>query len=207
MSELNLKAVTKEEYRKLPLKNRIIRTEIVVIRLFITIFFIILMIKSAFTTIKVDGTSMTPTYKNGEYVLAIRSQKFENPYERGNVISFYCKPVGKRYIKRVIALPEDHLQVKGEVVFVNGKRLDEPYTRKLSDLSGDEYEYYKKYFETIDIDIIVPKGQVFVMGDNRCGSKDSRYFGPVEMTKKGTHKVVYKTKKNSLIYQIIKIFP
>lgn len=78
------------------------------------------------------------------------------------------------YIKRVIGLPGDHVQIKDEKVYINGEVLTEDYldsSVKTTSLGG-------KY-----IDLIVPENAVFVMGDNRAHSKDSRYFGCIPLEK------------------------
>ena len=75
------------------------------------------------------------------------------------------------YIKRVIAVEGDHLKIEEGKVYLNGEELDEPYLREGITTKGGNYT-----------EVIVPKGCVFVMGDNRPHSTDSRSFGciPVE---------------------------
>ena len=83
--------------------------------------------------------------------------------------------IGKiSYIKRVIALPGEHLEIKEGKVFINGNELKEEYledTVKTENMDGAFY------------DLVVPEGTVFVMGDNRSGSSDSRIFGCIPYSK------------------------
>ena len=83
--------------------------------------------------------------------------------------------IGKiSYIKRVIALPGEHLEIKNGKVYINGNELKEEYladTVKTESMDGAFY------------DLVVPEGTVFVMGDNRSGSSDSRIFGCIPYSK------------------------
>lgn len=83
--------------------------------------------------------------------------------------------VGKTsYIKRVIALPGEHVQIKDGLVYINGKRLQEDYLQEgvVTDIQNGIYD-----------DFIVPENTVFVMGDNRQHSKDSRILGCIPLEK------------------------
>lgn len=83
--------------------------------------------------------------------------------------------IGKRsYIKRVIALPGEHVQIKDGKVYIDGNELDEPYLQDgiVTDVSGVGYD-----------DFIVPENCVFAMGDNRNHSTDCREFGCIPLEK------------------------
>lgn len=123
----------------------------------------------------VKGASMEPNFHNSEYLIIDEiSYRFEAP-RRGQVVVFrYPRDPQEYFIKRVIALPGEEVQIKdGEVMIFNeahpaGFALDEKYLPSdLQTLSQSEAK--------------VPVGpeEYFVLGDNRNASKDSRSFGPV----------------------------
>nr|WP_255731166.1 signal peptidase I [Solibacillus sp. MA9] len=133
-----------------------------------------------FTPIVVDGDSMMPTLENGDRMIVNKfSYKIGEP-ERFDIVVFHA-PEQKDYIKRVIGLPGDYVEYKDDQLYINGEAIDEPYLdaykAQISEgnLTGD--------FSLNDIDPsldVIPEGYVFVMGDNRRFSKDSRHIGIVE---------------------------
>lgn len=97
-----------------------------------------------------------------------------NPDSLIEKFSYYVLEIGKMsYIKRVIGLPGEHVQIKDGKVFINGKELEEKYLNGIE--TGD--------MNGIFTDIIVPEGTLFVMGDNRPHSTDSRCFGCIPFAK------------------------
>jgi signal peptidase I len=117
-------------------------------------------------TSQVSGLSMAPHISSGEYILVNTfAYKFAAP-KRGDIVAFrHDEGARAVYIKRVIGLPGDRIRIDRGVVSIGGTPLAEPYVR-FSD--GRTFA-----------PITVPKGDVFVLGDNRAGSEDSRVFGPV----------------------------
>lgn len=97
-------------------------------------------------------------------------------YEKRTGLEWFFKnflEIGKRsYIKRVIALPGEHVEIKGEKVYINGEELDEPYLQEgiVTDVMGVGFS-----------DFIVPENCVFAMGDNRNHSTDCRAFGCIPL--------------------------
>ena len=120
--------------------------------------------------IRVDGSSMQPSFTDGDYVIVNRLAYQFGDIQRGDVIVFpYPLDEEDDYIKRVIGLPGDRVAVYGGIVYVNGEPINEPYI--LEQPLADEAE------------LIVPEGYVFVMGDNRNASSDSRSWGPLNIEK------------------------
>jgi signal peptidase I len=113
--------------------------------------------------VRVDGFSMIPTLKDGEFVLVSKvNYRFGN-VERGDIIVFHF-PLDpqQELIKRVIGLPGDTVNVQNGTVSVNGQMLTEPYISAAPAYSGVW---------------TVPQGQLFVLGDNRNDSSDSHSWG------------------------------
>jgi signal peptidase I len=116
----------------------------------------------------IPSGSMIPTLEIGDRVLVNKFiYRFTEP-KRGDIVVFTSVDNPKEdLIKRVIGVPGDKIAVRGGKLFLNGEPQKEPYTnKKLPDRS---------FFARIT----VPKGHVFVMGDNRGNSADSRVFGPL----------------------------
>jgi len=120
----------------------------------------------------VSGSSMVPTFEDANYLIVDKiSYKLNNPKRDDVVIFRYPYNQTKFFIKRIIGLPNETIEIKGSVVTVtneerkNGFELYEPYVKNLS---NDD-----KHFE-------LKSDEYFVMGDNRSGSSDSRIWGAVK---------------------------
>jgi signal peptidase I len=138
-----------------------------VISLAIACFIIIFL----YQPVKVEGTSMMPSLVDQERVFVNKFVYRLEPIQRGDVVVFrYPRDPSKSFIKRVIGLSGDHIQIDAGRVFVNGRLLDEDYV-------PPAYEDERSYQE-----IVVPANSYFVLGDHRSLSNDSRDFGPVNQT-------------------------
>ncbi|WP_166172684.1 signal peptidase I [Rubrobacter tropicus] len=115
----------------------------------------------------ITTASMDPTLRAGDSVLATKfAYRFADP-ERGDVILFEAPADGAPTIKRVVGVAGDTVAVRDGVLFVNGEKTREGYVDyNLTDAT---------FFGPTD----VPEGSVYVMGDNRSNSLDSRSYGPV----------------------------
>ena len=119
----------------------------------------------------IEGSSMEPNFHNRQLILIDKiSYRFHDP-KRGDVIVFESpQDPSVYYIKRVIGLPGQHVLIKDGDVYVNGKKLSEPYLTKGQKTSIEGYE-------SNTIDEKIPNDEFFVMGDNRDQSSDSREWG------------------------------
>ncbi len=117
--------------------------------------------------VRVAGDSMAPTLRGGQVVL-IDKLGVED-VARGDLVVFRDPNGDSTSVKRVIGLPGDRVVIRDAVLSVNNERVDEPYVDQAS-IDG-------LYTPTTR----VPPGSVFVLGDNRARSVDSREFGPVAL--------------------------
>ncbi len=127
-------------------------------------------------TYRVEGQSMDRTLHDGQHLLIDKLTPRFDSYSRGDIVVLHPpdqKESSTPYIKRVIGLAGDHVEIKDGGVWINGVRLDEPYlpARATTEPEDDAYT-----------SITVGPDQVFVMGDNRLHSVDSRQFGPVKVS-------------------------
>lgn len=161
--------------------------------LFILLIFFI--VRGIVQNFKIEGSSMEPTLHSGQYILVNKLVYFHfdinaplrllpgqedlparviYPFyqpRRGDIVVFeYPQDVTKDYIKRVVGVPGDEIDIRDGEVFVNGQQLNQPY------LEG--FATYCVFGYACQSDTVtVPEGHIFVMGDNRGNSSDSREWG------------------------------
>lgn len=144
-----------------------------------------------FAPIVVDGLSMTPTLHDQDRMIVNKfSYKIGEP-KRFDIIVFHA-PEQKDYIKRVIGLPGDKIEYKDDILYVNDEPYEEPYLdeKKKEVIDGPLTEPFTLLELTGQE--TVPEGHLFVMGDNRRYSKDSRHIGTVPMEKVlGNTSIIY----------------
>jgi signal peptidase I len=117
-----------------------------------------------------EGTSMLPTIKNAQKLYVEKlSTDSQMKLARGDILVFkYPKDPSKSYIKRLIGLPGDKVEIQAGEVWVNGSKLSEPYIDSKMNLS-------QRSQPAVD----VPARSYYVLGDNRDNSSDSRIWGVV----------------------------
>ncbi|WP_248561145.1 signal peptidase I [Niallia sp. NCCP-28] len=144
-----------------------------------------------FAPIVVDGESMMPTLHDQDRMIVNKlNYKISDP-KRFDIIVFHA-PEGKDYIKRIIGLPGDALEYKDDVLYINGKAYEEPYLEEYKKQVVDGPLTESFTLEEKTGKKTVPEGELFVMGDNRRDSKDSRHIGTVSFEKVlGNTSVIY----------------
>lgn len=158
---------------------------------------------------KIPSSSMEPTLKVGDHILVwkfiygikiplVNKKLFVKCPDRGDIIVFvYPRDKTKDFIKRVIALPGEKIQIVGKEILVNDSPIKDPwghYARNHVNTGSVRDNYGPE---------IVPSHSLFVMGDNRDNSQDSRYWGFVNLNAvKGNAFIIYfswnKTSRNLL---------
>jgi len=120
----------------------------------------------------VDGNSMEPNFHDKEYLLVNQMTYRLRPPQRGEVIIFrYPKDPREDFIKRIIGLPGEKVEINNGQIFINGRLLSEKYLNLAEDGSGSA--------SGENLQIVLGNNEYFVMGDNRNHSSDSREWGPL----------------------------
>jgi signal peptidase I len=184
-----------EEPARLPKQERERRaTAWEIIETILLALLIFLMVRGVVLNFRVDGNSMEPTLSNSEMLIVNRraytsfdlnavlnylpgvdrkegDQRYIfNPPRRGDIVVF--RPPGSAsepYIKRIVGLPGETLEIRDGLVQINGVPLHEPYVNSSTSWRGTGTEST----------VTIPEGEYFVLGDNRSNSSDSRTFGTV----------------------------
>ncbi|HZQ37172.1 MAG TPA: signal peptidase I [Dehalococcoidia bacterium] len=185
-----------EQKRRQHSTLRLVREVVETLVLAVLIF---LAVRAVVQNFKVEGSSMVPSFIDGEYMLVNKAvyaridmrtlHKFlpfvsagKDPMQyifhgpqRGDVIVFHPPPQqggdAKDFIKRVIGKPGDTVDVHDNVITVNGQQVEEPYIKQRTECQG-QYCH-----------VVLGPNQYYVMGDNRTNSSDSRFWGPVQADK------------------------
>jgi len=152
-------------------RNRTLRWVIEVVVIVAAAFVLALIVQQFLVKpFAIPSPSMEPTLVEGDRVLVNRLvYHFRSPH-RGDVIVFHPpeRPGSDPFIKRVVALGGDTIEVRDGYLYVNGARQEEGYIK--------EYPIVGDYPQTV-----IPEGYIWAMGDNRNNSGDSRVFGPVKL--------------------------
>jgi len=137
----------------------------------LSIVFAVILIVFLYQPVKVEGTSMMPTLADQEriFINKFTYRLGPNRIDRGDMVVFlFPWDTSKSYIKRIIAIPGDRVEIDEGKVYVNKQPISEPYV-------PDEYRDHLSMQPEV-----VPVGHYFVLGDHRTSSNDSRAWGFVD---------------------------
>ena len=120
---------------------------------------------------RVEGNSMFGTLHHSEFVLVNKLAYMRTEPAHGDIIVFnYPENPSEQFVKRIVAIPGDSIEIRQGSVYVNGEMLNEPYVERGAQIAG--------FAERDELSLrTVPNDAYFVMGDNRRGSRDSREWG------------------------------
>lgn len=125
-----------------------------------------------FEPLQVPASSMAPLVERGDYVMADTWYFDHASPQYGDLIVFRVpNNIEIKYLKRIIGLPGDSIEIREDVLIRNGQVVNEPYFR-LTDQGSERGRNFGP--------VTTPPGSYFVLGDNRHRSKDSRYLGPID---------------------------
>ena len=157
-----LPVLLREHTRRLQRKSTIINAVF-----FIVVFVVAAIVCTFFSFPEVRGNSMEPYYVEGERVFAVKSKNIKI----GDVVIAYNKELDQHIVKRVVGVAGDHIEIKNNKFYRNGTEVYEAFIVDFK-LSADNVKYD---------DVVVPENAVYVLGDNRSRSTDSRFLGPISI--------------------------
>lgn len=137
-----------------------------------------------FARANVDGPSMLSTLKNKDVIFVEKLSLYTNSIKRGEIITFDSgNQTHDTFVKRVIGVAGDEIELENGKVYLNGKELKENYLDKNTPTQGGSFLKENQKYK-------VPSGYIFVMGDNRRVSLDSRYLGPISLKALNGHVIL-----------------
>ena len=132
---------------------------------------------------RISAGSLTPAIIADDRIVTLKVWSTENIKRRDMIVFPFPPNPTIEYIKRVIGLPGERLEIANDQVFINGELIDEPYAYfEPKERSSRQAQGLTDVAPVSRFGpIVIPEGKLFVMGDNRYNSADSRYWGFVEL--------------------------
>lgn len=170
-----------------PKKRGILKSVISLVIMVAAIFFFAWLLRLfVFQSYQIPSESMEETIMKGDMVFSEKVSYYGRGPEQGEIITFEDPEIPSRtLIKRAIATEGQTVDLKDGHVYVDGVKLDEPYTD-----GKPSYPLDSAFRTDITYPYTVPEGEVWVMGDNRTNSSDSRYFGSIPVSSVTGHAAV-----------------
>lgn len=165
-------------------KGKVAEIRDYVIIVVVAIFISLLFRQYVFAREAVDGSSMMSTLKDKDVTFVEKLFRYSNSIKKGEIVTFQSGDENNSiYVKRVIGLPGDTIELLNGKVYLNGKELEEPYLKKGTYTGGEGFLHEGQKYK-------VPEDHIFVLGDNREVSKDSREIGPVSYKALDGHVII-----------------
>jgi len=151
-------------------------------------------LRGRYYRVEVAGDSMRPTLRPGEFLVLRRGAPTPGEVQPGSIVALH-DATGRLILKRVIGLPGETVEIRQKQVYIDGEPLEEPYVHFLEPPISRDHPEYGLRGESRRDDFgpeKIPEGQLFVLGDNRDNSRDSRFWGYLPMDQvKGRALLVY----------------
>lgn len=176
IEEIKAKEESKEESENKP-KTKNVKKEVMgyVISIAVAIVVALLFRTYVFARANVDGPSMMSTLQDKDVIFVEKLSLYADNIRKGEIVTFDSgNPNHDTYVKRVIGTAGDEVELIGGKVYLNGKALKETYLDPNTITQGEGFLHENQKYK-------VPDGYIFVMGDHRSVSEDSRDFGPVSL--------------------------
>jgi signal peptidase I len=129
-----------------------------------------------FSNYVVEGESMMPTLQDGNKLVVNKVGYKMTDFDHFDIIVFHANE-NDDYVKRVIGIPGDRVEYRDDHLFINGKKYEEPFLNDYRKQVSSGRLTGNFTLKELTGEATVPKGKLFVLGDNRLGSWDSRHFG------------------------------
>ena len=141
---------------------------VTLVRMGVLVILTLLSFRYLFVPVRVTGISMSPGYKDGERRWVSPLMAWSQGIQRGDVVSIQTSGRHVTYLKRVLGLPGEQVQIRKGTILINGQPLEEPYILNRSDAWN---------WPTNGVPRQLGEGEFFVLGDNRSMPLENHYFG------------------------------